>query len=101
MISNFLHHTSCETLSIWSFHKAYGDVRYILKTYPETDIELSSEQTGILEEVFRNIVFEYNDLSDDDTLAKKYRENIKITLLQHTLFIAQNYAGRCAKRRAL
>lgn len=81
-------HSSCSSLSIYSFYKIIdtNDYRYLLKNFDDENDEQKIELTIIEEHeliiIFEKILNEYNKLNIDRKLIKKLRAQIEIKYLE-------------------
>jgi len=76
-------HTSCDTLSIYSFYKIFEtrDYKYLLED-KDSIKELTIKQLEQCETAFKDIVNEYSALTANSEVIKNYKAQIRIKAME-------------------
>jgi len=76
-------HKTCKTLSIYSFSEILktNDLRFLIKEYNEYDekeIKLFGSELNEAKEIFKDIVYEYSELTVNKSVLQNYLSQINI-----------------------
>jgi hypothetical protein len=83
---------SCETLPVFNFYKIAnkGNLKYLVYDYDEENSDLELENQDELNDIWRNILYEYYELRNDKSMLIKVQKKIKIETLRTEIEIIQS-----------
>jgi len=85
-------HKTCKTLPIYNFNEILlnKDLRFLIKDFDEYDNEdlvLSSKEICVLQDAYKKIIYEYSELTSNNSVISRYKSEFKISEL---IFIYEN-----------